>query len=335
MLVVADSIFGENSRVAERFVDAELRFCDLAEPATLPQLTEGASAVIVALQPLRAADIAALATTVRVIGRAGVGTDTIDLVAATAAGISVLNQPAYSTEEVASHGVALLLALQRRICSLDAFVRNGWSGSPSLAPMKPLDEMVVGLVGSGRIGTATGKMLSGLVGKVLAYDPTGPPLPEAFEPVADLKELLGRSQVVSLHVPLTPETTRMVDAAFLAAMAPGALLVNVSRGGLVDEDALVAALESGHLVGAALDVSLTEPLPVSSSRLKTKNTLFSPHCASYSERSSSRHGLDHWGHHYVAAFPGRPGRWPRRPRGRRARLRPEGERGSRRRKCCR
>jgi D-3-phosphoglycerate dehydrogenase len=131
-------------------------------------------------------------------------------------------------------------------------------------------------------------MLSGLVGHILAYDPANPPLPDAFERVADLKELLGKSDVVSLHVPLTPETTGMVDTAFLAAMAPGALLVNVSRGGLLDEAALVAALESGQLGGAALDVFPTEPLPLTSPLLKASNTVLSPHCASYSERSTWR-----------------------------------------------
>jgi D-3-phosphoglycerate dehydrogenase len=94
-----------------------------------------------------------------VIGRAGVGLDTIDLDAARAAGITVVNQPTYGTKEVASHAVALLLTLQRRICSLDTFVREGWSGSPVLAPMKAVDELVVGLVGSGHIGSATAEML--------------------------------------------------------------------------------------------------------------------------------------------------------------------------------
>ena len=106
----------------------------------------------------------------RVIGRAGVGVDTIDLEAAEAAGITVVNQPGYGTREVASHAVALLLALQRRLCGLDDYVRNGWSGPPVLAPMKPLDELVVGLVGGGRIGRATAEMLGGLVDQILVYD---------------------------------------------------------------------------------------------------------------------------------------------------------------------
>lgn len=284
VIVVADGSFGDGKRLIEHFDDVDLRFGDLSDVGALADLTAGASAVVVTLQPLRAAHIAAFAPSVRVIGRAGVGVDTIDLEAAEAAGITVVNQPGYGTREVASHAVALLLALQRRLCGLDDYVRRGWSGPPVLAPMKPLDELVVGLVGGGRIGRATAEMLRGLVGEILVYDPAGPSLPEGTK-AAPLKELLGRSDVVSLHLPLTPETAGMVDAEFLETMSPGALLVNVSRGGLVDEDALVAALDSGHIGGAALDVFPVEPLPQTSPLLGAKNTLFTPHCASYSERS--------------------------------------------------
>lgn len=284
VIVVADGSFGDGKRLVEHFDDVELRFGDLSDVGALADLTAGAAAVVVTLQPLRAAHIAAFAPSVRVIGRAGVGVDTIDLEAAEAAGITVVNQPGYGTREVASHAVALLLALQRRLCGLDDYVRRGWSGPAVLAPMKPLDELVVGLVGGGRIGRATAEMLKGLVGQILVYDPAGPSLPDGAE-AATLEELLGRSDVVSLHLPLTPETTGMVDAAFLAMMSPGSLLVNVSRGGLVDEDALVAALDSGHIGGAALDVFPIEPLPKTSPLLGAKNTLFTPHCASYSERS--------------------------------------------------
>ena len=285
VIVVADGSFGDGRRLVEHFDEVELRFGDLSDVDGLAELTAGAAAVVVTLQPLRAQHIAAFAPSVRVIGRAGVGVDTIDLEAAEAAGITVVNQPGYGTREVASHAVALLLALQRRLCGLDDYVRNGWSGPPVLAPMKPLDELVVGLVGGGRIGRATAEMLGGLVDQILVYDPASPPLPGNVEAVPQLKDLLVRSDVVSLHLPLTPNTERMVDGAFLATMSPGALLVNVSRGGLVDEAALVAALDSGHIGGAALDVFPIEPLPSTSPLLGAKNTLFTPHCASYSDRS--------------------------------------------------
>jgi D-3-phosphoglycerate dehydrogenase len=288
VIVVADGSFGERQRLVEHFNEVELRFGDFSDPGRLAEVTAGVSGVVVTLQPLTAAHIGALAPSVRVIGRAGVGVDTIDLEAAEAAGITVVNQPSYGTREVASHAVALLLALQRRLCGLDNYVRSGWSGPAVLAPMKPLDELVVGLVGGGRIGRATAEMLTGLVGTILVYDPARPPLPSGAALAPELEELLGRSDVVSLHLPLTPQTAGMVDDAFLASMVPGALLVNVSRGGLVVEAALVAALESGHVGGAALDVFPTEPLPQTSPLLGAKNTLFTPHCASYSDRSGWR-----------------------------------------------
>jgi D-3-phosphoglycerate dehydrogenase / 2-oxoglutarate reductase len=288
VIVVAAGSFGDRQRLVEHFNEVEIRFGDISDPGQLAEVTAGASGLVVTLQPLRAAHIEALAPSVRVIGRAGVGLDTIDLEAAEAAGITVVNQPGYGTKEVASHAVALLLALQRRLGSLDDYVRQGWSGAPVLAPMKPLDELVVGLVGCGRIGRATAEMLSGLVGQILAYDPVAPPLPSGVEFVPELKDLLGRSDAVSLHLPLIPETAGMVDEAFLATMVPGALLVNVSRGGLVVEDALVAALDSGQIGGAALDVFATEPLPATSPLMGAKNTLFTPHCAAYSDRSGWR-----------------------------------------------
>jgi D-3-phosphoglycerate dehydrogenase / 2-oxoglutarate reductase len=285
VIVVADGAFSDRGRLLKHFEDVEFRFCDLSDPAKLSAATAGASGVVVTLQPLRAAHVTALAPTVRVIGRAGVGLDTVDLEAAAEAGITVLHQPTYGTKEVASHAAALLLALQRRLRGLDAFVRDGWLGAPVLKPMKPLDEVVVGLVGGGRIGRATAEMLLPLVGHILVYDPAEPRVPDGVQTVAELKELLVQSDIVSLHIPLTRENLRLVDESFLASMAPGALLVNVSRGGLVDEAALVAGLQSGHIGGAALDVFDTEPLPQTSPLLKAPNTLFSPHCASYSERS--------------------------------------------------
>lgn len=285
LIVVAAGIFGEPQWLAEHFSDVEFRFADLSDPGQLGEITSGAAGVVVALQPLRAPHIAAFAPTVRVIGRAGVGVDTIDLEAAAGAGVTVVNQPNYGTKEVASHAVAMLLALHRRLLAQDTFVRDGWLGSIRLAHMKPLDEIVVGLVGCGSIGRATAEMLLGLVGHVIAFDPADPPLPPGVERATELKDLLGRSDVVSLHVPLTTETAGMVDGSFLSAMVPGALFVNVSRGGLVDEAALVVALDSGQLGGAALDVFAIEPPPPTSPLLKSPNTLFTPHSASVSDRS--------------------------------------------------
>lgn len=288
VIAMAAGIFGGPDEVAKYFPDVQLLSVDLSDTEYLAERTAGAGVVIVTLQPLRAQHINALSPSVRVIGRAGVGLDTIDLEAARSAGITVINQPSYGSLEVASHAVAMLLAVQRRICRLDAYVRSGWQGPLSLAPMKPVDELVVGLVGVGRIGRATAEMLVGLVGRVVAYDPAGPAVPVGAEMVEDLDSLLEVADVVSLHMPLSAESQRMVDASFLGRMKPGSIFINVSRGGLVDEEALAAALVSGQLAGAALDVFDTEPLPSSNPLLSAPNALFSPHCAAYSERSSWR-----------------------------------------------
>jgi D-3-phosphoglycerate dehydrogenase len=294
VLAVAQNAFGgSHDRLSEHVEGrATLRFADISTPDAVAEATAGARAIVVTLQPLRSEHIAAFAPSVEVIGRAGVGLDTIDLQAAEAAGVSVVNEPTYGTKEVASHAVAMLLALQRKIVVSDRYVRNGWSGPFQLAPVKPLDELVVGLVGCGRIGAATAAMFSGLVERVLVFDPALSHAPPGAELVQDLKELLAVSDVVSLHVPLTSETTGLIDASTIALMRPGALLVNVARGGVVDEPALVAALESGQLGGAALDVFATEPLPLDAPLMNAPNTVFSPHSASYSDRSSWR--LSSW-----------------------------------------
>jgi D-3-phosphoglycerate dehydrogenase / 2-oxoglutarate reductase len=288
VIVVAAGSF-DKERLTEHFKrDAEVRFAPIATPAEMAQATEGADALVVTLQPLRQDLIASIDGRVKVIGRAGVGLDTIDLEAARQAGITVINEPTYGTTEVACHGVAMLLALQRRLRALDSFVRGGWQGPLSLSPMSPIDEMTVGLIGCGRIGSAVAGMLGGIVGTVIAYDPLADALPAGVDEVDSLETLLARSDAVSLHLPLMPETAGLLSRDRLAAMRPGVLVVNVSRGGLIDEVALAEALHSGQVGGAALDVFATEPLPADSPLLDAPNTLFSPHVAAYSERSSWR-----------------------------------------------
>jgi D-3-phosphoglycerate dehydrogenase / 2-oxoglutarate reductase len=267
---------------------AELRFAPIATPEEMTAATAGADALVVTLNPVREPHIAALDAGVKVIGRAGVGLDTIDLDAAKSAGLTVINQPTYGTTEVACHGVAMVLALHRRLRTVDRYVRDGWSGGVDLRPIEPIDEMTAGLIGCGRIGSAVASMLTAIVGSVVVYDPFAADLPAGVEPVDSLETLMSRSHIVSLHVPLSPETKGLLSAERLAALRPGTLLVNVSRGGLVDETALAAALTSGQIGGAALDVFEVEPLPSDSPLLAAPNTLFSPHVAAYSERSSWR-----------------------------------------------
>ncbi len=203
----------------------------------------------------------------RAIMRSGVGYDHIDIAAAGAAGIAVLNTPDYGTSEVADHAVALLLALRRGIASHHDWLRadpvGTWLGRQGPL-MKRLRGTSVGVVGLGRIGTAFVQRMRGFGVRLLAYDPylpRGQEIALGVERLESLEDLLAACEIVSLHCPLNEETRGLMDAARFAAMQPGAILVNTARGALVDVEACFAALRSGRLGAAALDVLPQEPPP--------------------------------------------------------------------------
>lgn len=212
-----------------------------------------------------------------VIGRFGLGTDNIDVDEARRRGVRVVNSGAYSTDEVASHAVALLLAVVRQIVRGDRGIRNGeWLAPIRGESMARVGDLRVGVVGLGRIGRRVAAILSDGFGcDVLGYDPVASG--HGVTTVADLPELLGEVDVVSLHAPLTEATQGLISAAELAAMRPGAVLINVARGGLVDQDALVDALRDGHLSGAGLDVLLDEPLPPDHPLRELDQVVLTPH----------------------------------------------------------
>jgi D-3-phosphoglycerate dehydrogenase len=293
VIAVADTAFADHAGLEKDFNDhAELRWIDLSHPDTVRESTGDADAVVVTLQRLSDDVITAFAPSVRVIGRAGVGLDTIDLTTAEKRGIAVINQPAYAAAEVATHALALLLALERRLSPSDAFVRAGWRGPLDLGGVRALDDATVGVVGGGRIGQAFVERVRPLVRQVVVYDPAPVSLPPGVERAADLPDLLRRSDMLSLHLPLIPATKGLIGREELRLLPAGAVVVNVARGGIIDEDALAELLHSGHLSGAGLDVFETEPLPATSPLLAAPNTLFSPHSASASGRSAQR--LSHW-----------------------------------------
>ncbi len=270
--------------------EALIRFEELNTPELVSRATADADAVVVASQLLDRPRMDALGQSVKVISRTGVGLDTVDLEGAEALGISVINQPAYGATEVASHAVGLALAVQRKFMVADQYVRAGWEGVVALAPVKPLDEVCAGVVGCGRIGTVTAGLLRHLVAEVRVYDPVATSVPDGVARCTTLADLLAGSDVLCLHVPLTAQTRGLIGRAELLQLPRGAVVVNVARGGVVDEEALADLLESGHVGGAGLDVFETEPLPATSRLLSTPNTILTPHCASYSERSAWRLG---------------------------------------------
>ena len=192
--------------------------------------------------------------------RYGVGLDNVDIDVAQELGIAVGNVPEYGHEEISNHAIALLLALSRKLFAFDAAVRRGGTGIPAPQSVARLSQRTLGLVGYGRIGRRVAEKARAFGLEVVAYDPYASTA-DGVE-LLELDELLRRADILSLHVPLTPETRHMIGARELALLAPGSLVINIGRGGLVDEDALVAALHSGHIAGAALDVTEIEPLPL-------------------------------------------------------------------------
>lgn len=248
-------------------------------PKELARLADGAVAAIVSTDPFDR-DVFAAAPDLRVIARVGVGTDSIDLAAATEAGVAVMVTRGANHETAADHTVALVLAALRRVVEHDGSVRRGeWRRGGSMMPWD-LHGATVGLVGYGAIGRAVARRLRGFGVELLVSDPALPAGPGAVA----LPELLRRSDVVSLHLPLTAATRGVIGEAELELMPSHAILVNTARGGLVDERALARRLAAGRLRAAALDVFADEP-DVSPALAELGNVVLSPHVGGLSERS--------------------------------------------------
>ncbi len=267
---------------------ATVRFTRLDTPEQVRDATRDAQAVIVTTHPITAAHIAALGDQVRVIGRAGTGLDAIDLETARAKGLIVYHTPDYATVEVATHALALILAVHRRIVDADRQARVDWAGWRSIGPIPPLDELTAGVVGTGRIGRAVIDRLRPFVARIVTYDPYAPATPDGAERVDSLDEILRRSNIVTLHMPLSPATRGIIGARELALLPPGAVIVNVSRGGLINESDLCAALETGRLGGAGLDVLSSEPVRADNPILAAPRLVLSPHLGWYSSASERR-----------------------------------------------
>jgi len=218
----------------------------------------------------------------RIVGRLGVGLDNIAVDEATRRGIWVTNVPDYCFEEVSDHSVGMLLALTRGITYFDREVRAGrWE--PATARLRRMRTLTCGIVGYGRIGRSTAQKLNGFGARVLAYT-RSPGAKEYGVEFVSLDEVLRQSDAVIVHIPLTPDTKHLLNRERLAAMKRGAFLINVSRGGVVDTQALIEALQSGHLGGAALDVLENEP-NVPPALLAQSNVILNPHIAFTSDAS--------------------------------------------------
>jgi D-3-phosphoglycerate dehydrogenase / 2-oxoglutarate reductase len=211
----------------------------------------------------------------KIVARMGVGLDNIGVAEATRRGIWVTNVPDYCVEEVSDHAVALALAWLRGVVVLDRQVRSG-TWNPGGAHLARLRTRTAGIIGYGRIGHRTAHKLAGLGMRVLAVAPRTSIPTDGAAQLVGMDSLLQESDVIFLHVPLTADTHHLVDARFLAQVRPGALLVNASRGGLVDSSALLDALTHGPLGAAALDVVEGEPEPPHA-LLARENVIITPH----------------------------------------------------------
>jgi D-3-phosphoglycerate dehydrogenase len=224
----------------------------------------------------------------RVISRFGVGLDSIDVPAATKAGIRVTNVPDSNIDEVSTHALAIILGLLRKLKTFDRAVRAGhWDSLADGAGIRRLNQLTLGIIGFGRVGREVARKAKPFGLSIAAYDPyLTRELIQSHDvtPMA-LEQVIQCADVLSLHIPLTPETANLISAERIASMKPRSFLVNVSRGGLVDEDALCAALKSGHLAGAGIDTIATEPMPANHCLRQIEDVFLSPHAAHYSQTS--------------------------------------------------
>lgn len=291
-MAVLGTRFGALTIEAEELgpLGVELVQCPGLSNEAILDVAAGAVAILAGSPPRFGREVLARLTGCRAIVRYGVGVETIDLEAAARHGIVVANVPDYCAEEVATHTMALALACDRRLLPAQRLTATGrWE----LAPLRPLtstEAQVLGLVGFGRIGQAVARKARAFGFTLLVYDPyaAAATLDAVGAARVELPELLRRSDIVCLHTPLTPTTHHLIDAAALALMKPTASLVNTSRGGLVDETALAAALREGRIAAAALDVLEQEPPPAGHPLLQEERALVTPHMAWYTEQATER-----------------------------------------------
>ncbi len=219
----------------------------------------------------------------RVVGRYGVGLDTIDTATAAELGVAVVNVPDYCVDEVADHALGLILAITRGIVPLDRAVQRGVWDFRLGGRVRRASTQRLGIIGLGRIGSALAHRALAIGFEVVACDPLGPAVPGVT--LVDRDTLLATSDIVSLHAPLDDSTDHLIDAAALARMRPTAILINTSRGGLVDQTALSEALREGRIGGAGLDVLEREPIDPTDPLIGLPNVVLTPHAAFYSEES--------------------------------------------------
>jgi D-3-phosphoglycerate dehydrogenase / 2-oxoglutarate reductase len=287
IIAVTDSPFPSldpvKAALAAAKIDPDIRMSKSTSVEDIIAVAHDADAVIVCYAQITPAVVAGL-DRCKVIGRTGLGVDNIDVPAAAARGIAVTYVPDYCLREVSDHTMALLLALARKVPLANKLVQSGRWELPPIVPLRRLEGQVLGLIGFGNIPRAVVPKAKAFGLTVITHDPfvSKEVLASAGVEGVSFDDLLARSDFVSVHAPLMPATRGLVNAAAFAKMKKGAFVINTARGPLIDEPALIAALDSGDLGGAGLDVVATEPLAKDSPLIGRDNVILTPHTAFYS-----------------------------------------------------
>ena len=270
-----------------RAAGGELRSGNDKQVEALKRLAADADAVITQFAPINAEVIGAMQRA-KVIVRYGIGYDNVDVKAARERGIPVCNIPDYCIDEVADHTLAFILGNTRQVVPNTLHVRDGkWGLATPLDQLRTLCDQTVGIVGFGRIGREVAARLGPFKSRRLVFDAFVPPevvRNAGCEPVS-LDDLLAQSDIVTLHCPSTPQTKKLLNASSIARMKPRSIVINLARGDLIDTAALVAALQAGHLAGAAIDVCDPEPIPEDSPLRSLANVIVASHIASASPKA--------------------------------------------------
>ena len=286
-VAVADSVFPNLDPARELLssIGAEIQLAPEPTPDEIMKLAKDADGVLVTYAKITA-DMIRQMTKCRIISRFGIGVDNVDIPVATEKGIVVTKVPDYCIDEVSDHAMALLLSAVRKIPMGTDQVHAGTWKMPNFVPIHRLRGSVLGLAGFGRIPQLVAPKAQAFGMKVIAFDPYLPKdvFTKAGVEQVDFPTLLKRSDYISVHSPLTPETKGLFGADAFKQMKKGSYIVNTARGPVIDEQALAAAIDSGHIAGAGLDVMTTEP-PVNSPLIGKKNVIITPHTSFYSEES--------------------------------------------------
>lgn len=285
-VLVSDSLAPQGLEILERARGIEVDYAPGVTPADLVERIRDAEGLVIRSGTKVTREVLERAEKLRVIGRAGIGVDNVDVPAATERGVVVVNTPSGNNVTTAEHAIALLVSLARHVPQATASMKAGKWEKNAFTGME-LSNRTLGVVGLGNIGRVVAQIAQGIGMRVVAYDPH---LPEEIASKLDIEllpldELLARADALTVHVPKTKETTGLLDAAAFAKCRKGVLVINAARGGIVDEKALLAALESGQVGGAALDVFASEPPAADHPLVQHPKVICTPHLGASTEQA--------------------------------------------------